>query len=657
MPANAGVYRAGNNPGGSPMFQGANAEAFGAGVGRGIEGIADAVEARQKLEKRQERETEATTAGVGMAGVMGETTTDVQDARDSAAAGAGGHTASVTARLDQRLETFLGGIKDERVRNAYRERAAEYRARVIGEEDGWERGQAVEYRVLNIDKQGTELANLQAAKPTADGLADSLGAISTTIGMLDLPGNTKTKVTREQQRKVAVAWGNAMQTTDHAGLLKVLEAGTLSPYLEPEDIDRLRSGAIVEGRRIDAANKAVQAQGEAQAREQLRLFNARISAGDQPSDAEFEANRKLAETWKLPVEEFNLGVSQSRVLINRETRDWTPQQFATTINELRAKGDKRSPDENIKLGQLEQIQGARVAEFNNDPQGRAANIGNPAPALDLAAPTRQSIAARVTWAQGYARANGMVNPPYLSALEMKPLRDRAAQGPAGRLEVAQQLRATFGAGVGSRIVQQMAPNDRGLLLAVGLPGTTSNIYTRGLEALQRNKGLSDGVQEQEIFREVAPAIPQALRGPVFEAARAIAAGSVDQANGDKFDEDSYRTALHLAMGATSSGGGLQGGIGYWQDAPIWLPPGVGQAELQRRVSRASPAQLVDASAYQSAPHYWNNGKLGRALTATEVRSMEFETVRPGVYRVRGKIGGYLVDAKGRPWELDVGKLK
>lgn len=639
------------------MFQGASPDAFGAGVGRGIEEIGAAVEQRQKLEKRQERDNEATTAGVGMAGVMGETTTDVQDMRDSAAAGAGGHTEAVTSRLDQRLEMFLGTIKDERVRNAYRERAAEYRARVIGEEDGWARGQAVEHRVLNIDRQGTELANQQAAKPTPDGLADSLATIGTTVGMLDLPGNTKEKVVREQQRKVAVAWGNAMQTTDHVGLLKVLEAGSLSPYLEPEDIDRLRSGAIVEGRRAEAAQKAVQAQGEAQAREQLRLFNARISAGDQPSDAEFEANRKLAETWKLPVEEFNLGVSQSRVLINRETRDWTPQQFASTINDLRAKGDKRTPQENIQLSQLEQIQGSRVAEFNNDPQGHAARIGNPAPAIDLANPNRQQLAGRVAWAQGYAKANGMVNPPYLSDLEMKPFRDRAAQGPAGRLEVAQQLRGMFGAGIASRIVQQMNPNDRGLMLAVGLPATTANNYTRGIDALGRNKALSDAPQEQEIFTEVAPAIPQALRTPVFEAARAIAAGLTDGAHGDKFNEDTYRTALHLAMGATQGNGGLAGGIGYWHDAPVWLAPGVTQGDLERRVARATPRQLVDASAYKTAPHYWTDGKLGRALTASEVRSMQFETVRPGVYRVRGPIGGYLVDAKGRPWELDTGKLR
>jgi hypothetical protein len=345
------------------------------------------------------------------------------------------------------------------------------------------------------------------------------------------------------------------------------------------------------------------------------------------------------------------------VLINRETRDWTPQQFTSTINELRAKGDKRSPDENIKLGQLEAIAPSRVAEFNNDPQGRAANIGNPAPALDLAAPSRQAVAGRVAWAQGYARANGLVNPPYLSAAEMKPWRDRAAQGPAGRLGVAQQLRGTFGAAIGGRIAQQMAPNDRGLLLAVGLPTTTSNTYTRGMEALQRNKALSDGEQEQEIFREIAPAIPQTLRAPVFEAARAIAAGQVDGTNGDKFDEDTYRTALHLAMGATSTGDGLAGGIGYWNDAPIWMAPGMSQGDLQRRVSRASPQAMVDASAYKTAPHYWNNGKLGRALTATEIKGMQFETVRPGVVRVKGKVGGYLVDSKGRPWELDTGKLK
>lgn len=653
--AGEGVYRAGTAPGGSPSFRGASPEAFGAGLGRALEQIGDEFERREKVQREQKRQDEAASAGVGLAKVMGDTTVDVGDMRDSAAAGGAGHRDAVAARLDERLNTFLGGITNDRVRTAYTERAQEYRARVIGDEDGWERGQAVEKRVLDVDTLGTQLAN-QQVKPTVDGLADALGLVKTTIGQLELAGNVKLKVEREQQRKIAVAWGNSMQTVDHAGLIKVLDAGALSPYLEPEDIDRLRTGALVEQRREAAAVKAVQVEGEASARESIRLFNARISAGEQPTDAEFQAVRGLATSYKLPVEDFNLSVQQSNVFINRETRDWTPQQFTKAINDLRAKGDKRTAGESIQLDQLEKIQPSRVAEFNNNPQGRAAAIGNPAPPLDMAAPERGAVAARVTWAQGYARANHMVIPPYLSAQEMQPLRDRASQGPAGRLEVAQTLRATFGAGIGGRIVQQLAPNDRGLMLAVGLPTSTSTTYARGLDALNINKDLSDDATEKEIFREVAPAIPQSMRSPVFEAARAIAAGLVDGANGDKFDEDRYRTALHLALGATSGNGGLAGGIGYWREAPVWLPPGMTQTDFARRVSRASPKALVDASTNRSAPRWWSDGKAGRPLMATELKALQFETVRPGVMRVRGPIGGMLTDGKGRPWELDVSKL-
>lgn len=658
-----GVYRAGTNPGGSPALPGAGAEAFGAGIGQAVAATGDALHRakveEKRLEVQQTRQNQAADAGVQLATIQGETSADVAQMRDNAGPGAAGHRDAVAAHLDHRLETFLGGITDERVRNAYRQQAADYRARVFGEEDGWERRQGVEYRVQNIDTQGTLLANEQAARPTIDGMTASLGQIASSVAMQELPANVRQRVVREQQRKVVVAWGNATQLTDHEGLIRVLDAGTLNGYLEPDDIDRLRSGALVEGRRQEAAARAVQAQGEAQARETVRLFNARISAGDQPSDAEFDATRQLATQFGLGVEVFNLGVSQSRVLINRETRDWTPSQFEATINALRAKGDKRSTGENVRLEQLEAIRPSRVQQFNSDPQGHAANIGNPAPALDLGHPTTAAVNARVTWAQGYAQANGMVDPPYLSALELKPFQDRVQQGPAGRLEVAQTLRATFGAAIASRIARQVDPNNRALFLATGLPTTTANTYTRGLDALGRNRALSDAAQEQEVFAEVAPAIPQALRTPVFEAARAIAAGLVDNQHGDKWNEDTYRNALHLALGATSgNNGNLVGGIGYWNRGPLWLPPGVGQAELERRVSRANGEAMARAAGGNGA-HYYDTARnrVGRDVYSGEIRSMQWETVRPGVYRVRGPVGGYLVDSKGRPWELDVGKLR
>jgi len=662
MAGSGGVYRAGNNPGGSTRFAGASPDAFGAGVGQAISKIGDVIQDKRvqdhALETRQKREDQGALAGVDMAKVMGDTTTDVQEMRVGSAPGAAGHTEAVAARVDERLNTFLGTITDEHVRNQYKVQAAQYRARVIGEEDGWQRGQAVEYRVSNIDTQGTALANIQATHPSADGLADSLGQIKTAIALQEVPPGVKDKLVKEQSRKVVMAWGNALQTSNHEGLLATLDSGALNQYLEPEDIDRLRSGAIVEGRRAAAAQKAVIAETKATLLEDVRMTNARLGAGDYIPDDELEEKQKAYAGAGLEVESFNIGVARSRNLVNRETRDWTPQQFGAEINTLRAKGDNRTQAENVRMQQLEQIQGPRISEFNRDPQGHAARVGNPAPALDLAAPTAQSLSARVSWAQGYAKANGLVNAPYLSDLEMKLLRDRAEQGPAGRLEVAQQLRGMFGASIGGKIAGQMAPNDRAMLLAVGLPTTTANTYTRGLDALKRNGALKDDGQEQEIFREVAPAIPQALRTPVFEAARAIAAGLVDTASGDKFNEDTYRNALHLAMGATSQGGGLAGGIGYWRHAPVWLPPGVSQGELERRVSRASPQSMVDAAG-GIAPHYWDQakGKAGRALTATEIRSMQFETVRPGVFRVKGPIGGVLTDAKGRPWEMDVSKLK
>lgn len=658
------VYRAGNNPGNTPTYGMGSADAAGAAIGRGLQEAGATLERVREKEKARQREAQAADAGVRFAELSGSIDVAAQDARDSAGEGGAGHTAAIAERLDKDLEQFLGTITDERVRNVYRERAAELRARIVPREDGWERGARIDHQVNQVDRTGTLIANGQASSPDPDGLAQGLADIEAQIGLLDLPEDTKSLAIREQQRKVAAAWGNAMVERDHGALLDVIEAGALNPYLEPEDLDRLRSGAMIEGRRLEAAARARRSTEEAEARERIGLFQKRIAAGDMPSEEEFAVHAAIAQTYGLEGQEFDLAVARSNVNVNRETRDWTPTQFDQAINDLKAKGDKASTGELVRLRQLETIRGARVTEFVNDPQGHAARLGNPAPPVDWENPDRASLDRRVTWARGYAQANGLPSPPYLSREEMRPLQDRAEQGTAGRLEVARTLRSQFGAGVGAEIARQLDPDNKDMQLMVGLTSSAANWYERGLPARQRNPKLFDRDAALEVFGEMDEAIPQELRTPVFEAAANIAAAITDGAGNTEFNESTFRTAVSFAMGATgSAASGLNGGVGKWRERAIWLPPGMPQAELTRRISRADGPQIVASAVDERgqpsgrAPRYaGRDGKPGRAITPREMRALELETVSPGVYRLIGPIGGVLVDDRGRPWQFDVRRL-
>jgi len=661
--ARAPVYRAGTNPGGTPAFSGADPASFGAGVGRALQEVGDSMERRREREFQRRREEEAANAGVAMAAITGEIDVLATQSRETAAAGGEGHTEAVLAELDKRTEELLGGVENERVRQAYRGQAADLRARIQAREEGWQAGARVNHKVEQLDKTGTLLANTQATNPTPEGLEGALGQVEAQVGLLDLAENVKTQVVREQQRKVAAAWGNAMVERDHEALVAVIDAGALNPYLEPEDLDRLRDGALVEGRRRDAAERARLAAEEAEAREAIGLFKKRIAAGDQPSDEEFSEHTALAQQFGLEGSEFDIAVARSEVSINRETRDWTPTMFEQSINDLRAKGDSRSTGENVRLAQLERIRDGRVSEFVDDPQAHAARVGNPAPAVNWEGPTRGEIQRRATWARGYAQANGLVNPPYMSPEEMRPLKERAEQGAVGQLEVAQQLRNQWGAGIGGELATQLDPGNATLKLMVGLPAQTATWYSRGIEARKVNPKLFDRDAALDVWSEVAEAVPADFRSAVFEAAANVAAARLDAHGGDAFDERTFRSSIDFALGAYGNAQNPSGGIGEWRGSRVWLPPGIAQGDFERRLTRATGEQIVgaavDARGQPSgrAPRYAGpDGRPGRALSPAQLRELELETVSPGVFRVRGQIGGVLVDDQGRPWQFDVRRI-
>lgn len=657
------VYRAGTDPGNTPAVPGVSAEAMGAGVGRAIGNLGQATENFAQAVQQREREVEAADVGVRVAELNGEIDVLAQERRENAAAGGAGHTEGVIEEFDRRATETLAGIRNDRVRRAYSDQLARDRARILSREDGWQRGASIEHRVERVDRAGTLIANGQATDPTPEGLEAGLEQIETQVSAMGLSADLTDATIREQQRKVVAAWGNAMVEINHGALIEVIDEGALNAYLEPEDIDRLRDGAMVEGRRLAAAERARQATVAAEARETLSLFNRRIAAGDEPSDAEFDEMAELATAIGDEGRLFDVQVARQEVRVNRETSTWTPIQFEQAINTLRQKGEDRTTAENIQLRQLEQIRASRVSEFVNDPHGAAARGGSAPPPVDWANPTAAQLDARASWARGFAQANGLVSIPYLSTEEMRPLEERLEQGAPGLVEVARTLRTQWGTRAAGQIAQQLQPNDRDLQLMVGLPITTQNLFVRGAEARRGNSSLFDRQVAAEVFAEHSSAIPQALRPAVFEAAANISSGLRDNYNEVDFDEDTFVRAIEYAMGGTGPRNDIRGGLGEWQDDPIWLPPDLTQGDFEERLARATGQAFVEAAVdgqgnpHQQAPRYMGaDGRPGGPISPEQLRQLRFETVSPGVYRLVGPIGGALVDADGRQWQFDVRRL-
>jgi hypothetical protein len=643
------------------------AEGLAAPVAAGVERAGDAVDRTIHALKEQDRDNQTAAAGVQLAQVSAAMDKYSIDAREQAAPGGAGHYQAVTAEFDRQADAALGSIRDKKLRQAFTQRYAELKEHIGGREYGWEAGQRVDKLTSDFSDMVDTLGSGQAASPDAIGLDVSLKTVETTARHLAVGADVQDGLIKDGQRKIVLGWANAMQDKDPHTLVAALDKGLFNQYLQPNDVATLRSGGLVEIRRLAAEDRAQKSREEAQARETVNTFMGKLPDGYVPGDAETSQIEGLISKYKLDDKAWDLGVWKEKTLINRETRTWQPEQWHSEINALEAKGDKRSQAENVRLKLLEAAAPAAISRFNADPFAAAAAAGSPAPELNPADPA--SIERRVTWARAYAKSAGLVNVPYLNNDEVKDLRDRAGQGTAGRLQVASEIRGLVGAGsAGSAIARQVDPN-KSLQLMVGLAPVFAQQYAVGSEAVKGGTvkfGLEpeDAEAIDQVWQQFQAAVPAEMQPAVKDAARSIAAGMAAQQGkpsltGDELAEY-FRIGLQRAGGLAGTyygAGNSPGGFASWNGRMTWLPPAMTRSEFQRRLSRAGEAEWSHAAG--GAPFYMGgDGKLVKMSKAQigHLRDYQLETVNPGLYRLVGPDGGHVVDAHGQPWQFDIRQL-
>lgn len=653
---------------GGPQLSGADPEAFGAAVGRGLEQAGTTIDNAIHQYRERERDTQAASAGVALAQASTKLDELSTDARDQAAPGGAGHTATITGSFNDIAQQNLAQIKDPHIRQIFQQRYAELGDRVTTREYGWEATQRVNKLVSDVDDQGTVYANAQVTSPNPSSFVQAQHDVATTIGALNVSEDIKDKALKEQQRKIAVAFGNGLQEKNPHALIQALDSGQLNEYLQPEDIKTLRSGGMVEIRRLDAEARQRQTLEESQVRETGQELINRVNKGDLTvTPDEIKTARAGAQKFGLKELDFNLGDAGDKFAVAKETRTWNPVTWHQQINDLQTKAaaGKITQPESIRLRHLTEAAPDAIAKFNSDPHAAAAAAGNPAPPLDPNDP--KSIQARVTWARSYAAASGLDNVPYLNIDEMKGLRDRLHQNAAGQVDVATELRQHFGVGVGTEIARQLDPSDKTTQLFVGLEPQAAVLVRNGMDALKRNPklfagGEGDADRAREIWADYAPGIPAELQGPISEAAKNITAAAGDKVHrasleGAEF-EATYRNSIQRAAGQIGTGNAATGGFVNWNGRRAWLPTTMGQTQFQQQISRAGPEQWKKAGG--GVPYYMgSNGKL-TPLTDDQLKSLgrnQLESVSPGVYHVLGVDQNRLVDKTGRNyWTFDVRKL-
>lgn len=664
------IYRGSGEVGRSTPQPMADADTFGAAIGRGVSQLTGALHKAKVQDLQREFQSDYSAALVGLADLTKQADVARNTAREEASLDAAGHAERVTGDLKGLSENYLGTIANPRIRERLTPQVDSLIGRIHGDEDGWQRGR----RAGAIGQNAADAANGFSSQlqnnPDPAVLETSLEAgeafIASTAG--DNPALAD-KVRRYWNDTVATGFARGLIEANPAGAAEVLQSGALDRYFaDPDTKATLLNQAQTGVRMADADLRRKQAQAEAELREQVNIFKQGLTAGNEPDDKEFDALLGQAKTLGLDAVVTDLSLAKNDLHIKRETRNWTPGEWNGAIAELKAKGDKRTPEEDIRLTAFERLRPGAISTFNSNPQEAAAAAGMPAPQVDVwGEPSRQEVDGLRAWAKSYRQTAGLSYTPFLNTDQIKAARERVQSGAVGALAVASKLSATFGVADAAEIARQIGPDNRDLQLMVGLHPSIAARYERGIDALKRNSKLfgadaDDAAKVQEVFAEYASAIPQEMRTPIFEAAKMVAAGTADwtgaaELSGDDL-ERMFRASLQRAAGQLGRGDGSgTGGFGKWNDRFVWLPRDMAGGDFARRVSRADRAKWIKAAGGE--PYY--QGPNGKQQPVPEDWYARFKaapllTVRPGVYRPLGRDGGILRHKDGRPWEFDVRRL-
>lgn len=640
---------------GTPDIGMVSADAFGAGVGRGLDYAGNEIERRIDLEKKR-REDEATAdAAVKAAQLRVETDQDVIDARTNAGPAAEGHSAAVTARYKERSDALLGGISDPRVRRRMQVQLAQQGAELQGREYAFEQGARVNKMVTDTGTAIDLAANRVRGKADPAVMGEEIDALDETIGAMSVPDDVKQRLLKDGRARITRSYLEGTTARDPKAAAALLDSGAFDSFLSPEQLDSLRSEAGVEVRRQDAQAAQTLALEKADARQRINVFQKKLADGVPVPDAQIAEAQDLATKYGFEGEVYDLGKARVINNVNRIFQGATPAQIDAEIKRydgvIAAAGDKAAPADVIAREQLQKLLPARTAELQTDPLGYGARNGMTIAPINWNDPA--SLDKRAAQARAITAQTGA--PLRLLTDEEAAIFANQLRGGAGnRIEVAEQL-GRFGARDGMIAARQVAPNDLVLQRVVTLPRQYRALALGGPDARKANPALVPQKESGEAFQEIASAamrnLPSDFSVATIETARNIYA-SLAAANGaSEFNETTFAASINMALGGDRKDGVWRGGIGEYNRRPMLLPVRMTQAEFDRRLSRLGGD--LPKGAANGAPVYAD----GSAVFSGQIRERFTPVaVGDGLYRFARPDGSVLMKKGGGPWVLDIRKV-
>jgi hypothetical protein len=633
--------------------------------GTGLQGIgaafgqvasAGAQFAEQAYKRQQDEQIAA--AGKATADLRLQATQAVIDLRNNAGPGGEGHAKSADEWFAENSAPILDNITDKKVRREVEGQLASMHTSFVSGEMEWEDGQRRQKLATDENQATSTGASRIAIAPdlkSAQGVyQEERDAAHARIDKYNIDDDAKAKMRTGVDQHLTQAALDVGIRTDWKATKELLDKGAFNALPE----ERIKQGyqeAETEQRRADAALKAQQALANKAANEYIATVKARQSAGIVVPPADIDQAAKLAGETGNTSTQVELAAMRITNGVNRESQAWTPSQYDAEISRLRAKGEKATPDEQVRLKAIEDIAPSRKSEFANNAGNWAALSGHPAPPINWSDPS--TIAARQSWQTTVSQAAGQPV-AFLQPAEVSQLHAVYASSPAGRLQAINTIGA-IGGHTAEAAMRQVAPDDALAARVVLLNQPARQSTLAGMEVRKADKTIIDGTAPgtpgadalEKYKRDVEPAL--ALLRPedasaTFEIARNMYANWAHQNGVHDFNEAAFGTFLHTALGAKKDANGVfHGGVGYWNDAPVWLPSRQSQQQFETVMSR-----ILWKPDDPRAPVFAN----GQPMTPADIRKLTPVQRPDGRYEFHGPNGVAATNRNHGFWTIDLDKF-
>jgi hypothetical protein len=636
----------------------ANPGAFGAGIGAGLADIGGALHNSEmraiQIERQQKADSEAADFSAKFARIREAADQASIDARNNAQPGGAGHADAIGKWYDEQTTSLIDGITDDRVRRSAQTQLQEFGGRLRSNEYQWQEGKRVG-KVVTDTRETMQAASNRARRSYDPGaFAEELKIGRASIEtMPGVPADVKEQLTREWDETVTVGFFNGVIDTNPKGVAPLLDSGQFDDMLSPQQIERLRSGAELEVRRVDAAAKAEATHAVVLKKEQLATRRAELDAGaGTPQDwaglaTEYEA---LGDTSSA----VTARTRGTTMAAGMAFRGEMPAQLDTRIAELNAKqqaGGLTATEAATRNGLID-LRGQTVGMLNQP--GGALKVlqwstGKPIAPIDPNDPA--SMRARGAQATAAAQTAGRAVIEPILDTELPTFRD-LAHGTAQQRMQALQIIQQFGSpqAIAGAAAQIAGRDDGALRIASQLPTAIARDVLRGEETLKTQPAVWNNQRAaadfQSWYGRALGFVGGTYRSDVMAAAKAYYAQRAVDGGETAYNPSRFAEAVETVMGKPMRWGASR--------STVIVPRGMDPKQVEQRFARS------DAAAYRRA----SGGHVPRWSDGSSMNRGDFAKLIPvavdgaGHYGFRRVGSGDLLqDERGEAYVVDLGRLK